>query len=85
MKISIRMFPCAAACLLAAVPTFAKPGVSELDFEATVYHHQPTVTYTSAVHVAVVDVDTGTGAVALRRYLVAHDCGKVVTPGRACA
>jgi aerobic carbon-monoxide dehydrogenase large subunit len=69
-----------AAVIRAAVPTFAKPGVSELDFEATVYHHQPTVTYTSAVHVAVVDVDTGTGAVALRRYLVAHDCGKLINP-----
>ena len=57
-----------AAVIRAAIPTFAKPGVTALDFEATVYHHQPTVTYTSAVHVAV-DVDTGTGAVALRRYL----------------
>jgi len=69
-----------AAVIRAAIPTFAKPGVTALDFEATVYHHQPTVTYTSAVHVAVVDVDTGTGAVALRRYLVAHDCGKVINP-----
>ena len=40
-----------------------------------VYHHQPTVTYTSAVHVALVEVDAGTGAVKLLRYVVAHDCG----------
>jgi carbon-monoxide dehydrogenase large subunit len=64
----------------AAIPTFARPGVASPDFEATVYHHQPTVTYTSAVHVAVVDVDPGTGAVSLVRYLVAHDCGKIINP-----
>ena len=64
----------------AAIPTFAKPGVASPDFEATVYHHQPTVTYTSATHVAVVDVDTGTGAVTLLRYLVAHDCGTIINP-----
>ena len=50
------------------------------DFEATVYHHQPTVTYTSAVHVACVEVDAGTGAVRLLRYLVAHDCGRLINP-----
>ena len=64
----------------AAIPTFAKPGVASPDFEATVYHHQPTVTYTSAVHVAVVDVDPGTGTVKLLRYLVAHDCGRIINP-----
>ncbi len=64
----------------ASIPTFAKPGVASPDFEATVYHHQPTVTYTSATHVAVVDVDTGTGAVKLLRYLVAHDCGTIINP-----
>jgi carbon-monoxide dehydrogenase large subunit len=64
----------------AAIPTFAKPGIASPDFEATVYHHQPTVTYTSATHVAVVDVDTGTGAVKLLRYLVAHDCGTIINP-----
>jgi len=64
----------------AAIPSFAKPGVASPDFEATVYHHQPTVTYTSAVHVAHVEVDPGTGAVKLLRYLVAHDCGRVINP-----
>jgi aerobic carbon-monoxide dehydrogenase large subunit len=64
----------------AAIPTFAKPGVASPDFEATVYHHQPTVTYTSAVHVAHVEVDPGTGAVKLLRYLVSHDCGRPINP-----
>ncbi len=64
----------------ASIPTFAKPGVASPDFEASAYHHVPTVTYASAVHVAEVEVDTGTGHVTLRRYVVAHDCGKVINP-----
>ncbi len=64
----------------AAIPTFAKPGVAPADFEASAYHHVPTVTYASAVHAAVVEVDHETGAVKLLRYVVAHDCGKVINP-----
>ncbi len=63
-----------------ALPTFAKPGAVTADFEATVYHHQPTVTYTSAVHIAHVEVDAETGAVRLLRYMVAHDCGRLINP-----
>ncbi len=40
----------------------------------------PTVTFASAVHVARVEVDVGTGHVTLLRYVVAHDCGKVINP-----
>jgi carbon-monoxide dehydrogenase large subunit len=64
----------------ASIPTFARPGVTSPDFDATAYHHVPTVTYASAVHVAVVDVDRETGAVKLVRYVVAHDCGRVINP-----
>jgi carbon-monoxide dehydrogenase large subunit len=64
----------------ASIPTFARPGVAPPDFEASAYHHVPTVTYASAVHVAQVEVDTGTGHVKLIGYLVAHDCGKVINP-----
>lgn len=64
----------------ASIPTFAKPGIVSPDFEASAYHHVPTVTYASAVHVAQVEVDTGTGGVKLLRYVVAHDCGKVINP-----
>jgi aerobic carbon-monoxide dehydrogenase large subunit len=64
----------------ASIPTFAKPGVATPDFEASAYHHVPTVTYASAVHVAQVEVDPGTGYVRLLKYVVAHDCGKVINP-----
>src|SRR5207249_4002065 len=64
----------------ASIPTFASPGVASPDFEASAYHHVPTVTYASAVHVAQVEVDVETGGVKLLRYVVAHDCGKVINP-----
>ena len=64
----------------ASVPTFAKPGVASPDFEASAYHHVPTVTYASAVHVAQVEVDVASGRVTLLRYIVAHDCGRVINP-----
>jgi carbon-monoxide dehydrogenase large subunit len=64
----------------ASIPTFAKSGVAPPDFEASAYHHVPTVTYASAVHVAVVEVDVASGGVKLLRYVVAHDCGRVINP-----
>src|SRR5574341_717649 len=64
----------------ASIPTFARPGVAPPDFEASAYHHVPTVTWASAVHVAQVEVDTTTGGVKLLRYVVAHDCGRVINP-----
>jgi carbon-monoxide dehydrogenase large subunit len=81
---SVRGAPASAVPLARVIqaswPTFAKPGVAPPDFEATVYAHQPTVTYTSAVHVAIVDVDPDTGAVKLLRYVVSHDCGTIINP-----
>src|SRR5438093_871329 len=64
----------------ASIPTFARPGVASPDFEASAYHHVPTVTYASAVHIAQVEVDLGTGGVKLLRYVVAHDCGRIINP-----
>ena len=32
------------------------------------------------MHIALVEVDVGTGAVRLLRYVVAHDCGKLINP-----
>jgi carbon-monoxide dehydrogenase large subunit len=69
-----------ATVVQASIPTFARPGVASPDFEASAYHHVPTVTYASAVHVAQVEVDTGTGYVKLLRYVVSHDCGKLINP-----
>jgi len=64
----------------ACIPTFAAEGPAPPVFESVSYHHVPTVTYASAVHVAEVEVDPETGGVKLLRYVVAHDCGKMINP-----
>ncbi|HEV2281244.1 MAG TPA: xanthine dehydrogenase family protein molybdopterin-binding subunit [bacterium] len=63
-----------------SLPTLQGARVADPIFEASRYETVPTVTFASAVHVAVVEVDPETGAVAILRYVVAHDCGRVVNP-----
>jgi carbon-monoxide dehydrogenase large subunit len=69
-----------ASIVRGSLPTFQAPGAVDPDFEATTYQGVPTVTYASAVHVAVVEVDPETGSIRLLRYVVAHDCGRVINP-----
>jgi carbon-monoxide dehydrogenase large subunit len=80
----------AAAALLEAAPADVEivdgvasvrgaPG-SGLPLARVIQGSLPTFTYTSAVHVAHVEVDAGTGAVRLLRYVVAHDCGRLINP-----
>jgi carbon-monoxide dehydrogenase large subunit len=40
----------------------------------------PGVTFASGAHYAVVEVDPWTGSVRVLRYLVVHDCGRVINP-----
>ncbi len=69
-----------AGIVQACLPTFQGPAAIEPDFAVTTYQGVPTVTYASAVHVALVEVDPETGRVRLLRYVVAHDCGRVINP-----
>jgi len=46
----------------------------------TAYFLPPTVTYASAAHAAIVALDPATGALRIERYVVVHDCGRVVNP-----
>jgi aerobic carbon-monoxide dehydrogenase large subunit len=55
------------------------PGV-EAGLEETCYWQPQTVTWSYAVHAAIVEVDRETGRVVLDDYAVAHDCGVVVNP-----
>ncbi|HLY22841.1 MAG TPA: xanthine dehydrogenase family protein molybdopterin-binding subunit [bacterium] len=63
-----------------SLPTLAGARVADPIFAASRYETVPTVTFASAVHVAIVEVDPETGTVAILRYVVAHDCGRVVNP-----
>lgn len=66
----------------AAVPGWASKLPSDLEpgLEATYYFVPPTVTWANAAHVAVIEVDTQTGAIELLDYVVAHDAGKLINP-----
>lgn len=57
-----------------------RPTGIDAGLEETYYYEPPTVTWTSAVHLAVVEVDIETGRVNIEKYVVAHDCGVVVNP-----
>jgi len=55
------------------------PGV-DAGLEETFYFEPPTVTWSYAVHAAVVEVDVEVGRVTIENYAIAHDCGVVVNP-----
>jgi carbon-monoxide dehydrogenase large subunit len=72
---------------LAQVAQAARPGWEptrppevEAGLEETCYWQPETVTWSYAVHVAIVEVDLETGRVVVDDYAVAHDCGTVVNP-----
>ena len=56
-----------------------KPG-SEPGLEATDYFGPERGATASGVHAMIVEVDTDTMLVHIKRYVVVHDCGKVVNP-----
>jgi carbon-monoxide dehydrogenase large subunit len=68
------------ARLAAFPPRGGLPGGVEPGLTATVSFNPPGPTFSGAVHVALVEVDRETGRVAVRRYVVVEDCGRVVNP-----
>lgn len=57
-----------------------RPDGVDAGLEETYYFEPPTVTWSYAVHAAVVEIDAETGQVRIENYAVAHDCGVVVNP-----
>jgi CO/xanthine dehydrogenase Mo-binding subunit len=60
---------------VAPVPDDDEPGL-----EARDYYSPVRSTFASGMHAAVVEVDVDTGAVAVKRYAVVHDCGPLINP-----
>lgn len=61
-------------------PGFSLPASVEPGLESTHYFAPPQATYSNGSHVAEVEVDPETGLVRVLRYVVAHDCGRVINP-----
>ena len=57
-----------------------RPAGVEAGLEATFYYEAPTVTWAYATHAAVVEVEPGTGAVRIEKYVIVHDAGTLVNP-----
>jgi aerobic carbon-monoxide dehydrogenase large subunit len=57
-----------------------RPPGMDAGLEETFYYEPPTVTWSYAVHAAVLEVDIELGRVSIEKYAVAHDCGVVVNP-----
>jgi carbon-monoxide dehydrogenase large subunit len=54
---------------------------AEPSLDATAHYTNPQAwTFSNGAHLAVVDVDPETGAIALRRYVAVDDCGRMVNP-----
>ncbi|MDQ2742454.1 MAG: xanthine dehydrogenase family protein molybdopterin-binding subunit [Chloroflexota bacterium] len=69
-----------AAILESPVPGQPLPAGLDPGLTATEYYHSQGLTYANGTHVAMVEVDPATGQVKILRYVVVHDCGKVLNP-----
>jgi carbon-monoxide dehydrogenase large subunit len=56
------------------------PPGEPIGIEATEHYDPPTSSYSNATHAACVAVDSQTGRVTVERYVVVHDCGRVLNP-----
>jgi carbon-monoxide dehydrogenase large subunit len=65
---------------LSGKPGFALPGGLPPGLFSAIDHQPEAMTFTSGTHVCEVEVDIGTGHVAVTRYVVVHDCGNMINP-----
>ena len=52
----------------------------EAGLEATHYYDPPNMTYPFGSYIAVVDIDSETGVVKIRRFMAVDDCGNIINP-----
>ena len=56
------------------------PQGMEAGLEATHYYDPPNLTFPFGSYICVVDIDPGTGAVKVRRFVAVDDCGNIINP-----
>ena len=62
------------------MPGFALDRGTQPGIENTTYFTPERATYANNTHIAEVEVDIDTGEVVISRYVVVHDCGRVINP-----
>jgi carbon-monoxide dehydrogenase large subunit len=65
---------------LSGVPGYALPGNIAPSLAAAIDYQPAAMTYCNGTHVCEAEVDRETGAVRLLRYVVVHDCGRMINP-----
>jgi carbon-monoxide dehydrogenase large subunit len=70
----------AVARALYGAPGYAIPAGLTPGLEASALFEPTAITYCNGAHVAEVEVDVETGFVRLTRYVVVHDCGRLINP-----
>ena len=56
------------------------PQGMEAGLEAVNYYDPPNLTFPFGTYIAVVDIDKGTGAVKIRKFVAVDDCGNIINP-----
>jgi carbon-monoxide dehydrogenase large subunit len=56
------------------------PKGMEAGLEAVDYYDPPNLTFPFGAYICVVDIDRGTGAVKIRRFVAVDDCGNIINP-----
>ena len=67
-------------CKLAMVRPDRVPGGVPIALEATQSYEPPPLSTPNATHLAIVEVDPQTGQTQILKYIVVHDCGKMINP-----
>jgi carbon-monoxide dehydrogenase large subunit len=65
---------------VSGVPGYALPGNIAPGLAAAIDYQPSAMTYCNGTHVCEAEVDRETGAVRLLRYVVVHDCGRMINP-----
>ena len=72
---------------LASVAKAARPGWDhgrpqgmDAGLDETYYYEPPTVTWSYAMHAAIIEIDGRLGRIDIQKYAIVHDCGVVVNP-----
>ena len=60
--------------------SYTLPSGEGYGLEATNYYDPPLATMANATHVALVAVDPSDGTTVVERYVVVHDCGRIINP-----
>jgi carbon-monoxide dehydrogenase large subunit len=68
------------ARMLSGVPGFSLPANMAPGLAAACDYEPEAMTYTNGTHICEAEVDVATGHVSLNRYVVVHDCGRMINP-----